>query len=365
MVARPSGSAGHEIGEEVPCPSPRNLEAAYYRLYRQGQAFRGQLAAMLDRIVSISVVIPTYKREDDLVRTIRSVLAQPGDFEIVVVDQTSDHTASTQAYLESIDDPRFHYHLVGPPSLTAARNYGIEHSAGDVVVFVDDDVELHEGFLVAHAEQYHDVRVGAVAGRVIGPSEPPDPRTASLAWTGFRQGSFDCPYDAEATLVRGCNMSFRRRALEEAGGFDGRFMGNAIREDFDAALTVAALGWRVVYRPAAALDHHDAATGGCHDGGPYAHDAAYFRNVALFFVKHRRYGQLLAYSAINLASAVRRRDASHFRALLTGVVLGIRALVLSRPVVCADIPARPAPVPGGVRQNAGLTDVPHLPRVVE
>lgn len=292
---------------------------------------------MLDRIVSVSVVIPTYKREDDLVRTIRSVLAQPGDFEVLVVDQTSRHSVQTEAYLRSVDDPRFHHHLVGPPSLTAARNYGIEHSTGDVIVFVDDDVELHDGFLSFHTESYHDDRVGAVAGRVIGPTEPPASRPAYLAWTGFRQGSFDCPYEAEATLVRGCNMSFRRRAIEEAGGFDGRFVGNAIREDFDAALAVRSKGWKIVYRPAAALDHHDVDTGGCHVDGPYSHDATYFRNVTLFFVKHRRYGQLLAYSVINVASAVRRLDASHLGAVLVGVARGVTAPLASRPVVSAEI----------------------------
>lgn len=309
---------------------------------------------MLRRIVSISVVIPTYKREGDLVHTIRSVLAQPGDFELVVVDQSPRHSAATQSYLRGIDDPRFHYHLVGPPSLTAARNYGIAHSTGDVIVFVDDDVELHEGFLTAHAEQYHDDRVGAVAGRVIGPTEPPGPAPAYLAWTGFRRGSFDCPYDAEATLVRGANMSFRRLAIGDVGGFDGRFVGNAIREDFDAALAVRAGGWRIVYRRAAAVDHHEIATGGCHVDGPYAHDSTYFRNVVLFFLKHRRYPQLFAYLLINSASAVRRLDASHLRALMSGVALGVTARMVVRPAMCVGLGHNEEPEAEGAKGRQSL-----------
>lgn len=312
---------------------------------------------MIDWIVSLSVVIPTFKREQDLVRAIRSVLAQPGDFELVVVDQTPDHTFSTETYLRSIDDARFRYHLIDPPSLTAARNYGIEHSTGEIVVFVDDDVELHEGFLAAHVEQYCDDSVGAVAGRVIGPTEPPDSSPAFLTWAGFRRGSFDCPYDAEATLVRGCNMSFRRRAIQDAGGFDGRFIGNAIREDFDAALAVAEKGWRIVYRSAAALDHHDVATGGCHGDGPYPHDPTYFRNVVLFFLKHHRYRQLIAYSVINAASALRRLDTPYLGALLSGMVLGLRARMASRPVVCAEITG------GGGRRSEGRDDRRHPPQV--
>jgi GT2 family glycosyltransferase len=345
MTLRRAGSPGCSRGDEVPATTGHVVDAAEPRSHPQYRVLDNCVATMLDRMASISVVIPTYQRESDLVRTIQSVLAQPGDFEIVVVDQTPSHSGPTEAFLRGVDDPRFSYHLVGPPSLTAARNYGIENSTGDIVIFVDDDVELRPGFLAAHAQQYDDASVGAVGGRVIGPTESPDPSPAYLAWTGFRRGSFDCPRDAEATLVRGCNMSFRRRAIEEAGGFDGRFIGNAIREDFDAALSVSAAGWKVLYTPTAALDHHDVATGGCHGDVPYAHDATYFRNVTLFFVKHRRYRQLLAYTVINMMSAMRRLDPSHLGALLAGLGRGIKARSVARPVVSDEIGRQWTPQP--------------------
>lgn len=155
-----------------------------------------------------SVIIPTYKRDFDLVRSIQSILSEDEWFELIVVDQTVEHDQNTRAFLASVTDPRFQYFLVSPPSLTAARNFGIERATGDVIIFIDDDVECIAGFVGAHRASYEDPTIGAVSGRTIAKSEPPGSILSYLACDGFRKGTFAYEYDADATLLRGCNMSF-------------------------------------------------------------------------------------------------------------------------------------------------------------
>ncbi|MGL4503439.1 MAG: glycosyltransferase family 2 protein, partial [Planktothrix sp.] len=51
----------------------------------------------------ISVIIPTYNREQVLRETLTEVLQQTyPNFEVLVVDQTSTHEPETQAYLEQL-----------------------------------------------------------------------------------------------------------------------------------------------------------------------------------------------------------------------------------------------------------------------
>ncbi|TYL39511.1 glycosyl transferase family 2 [Natronococcus pandeyae] len=89
----------------------------------------------------VSVIIPTYNREETVSRAIDSVLAQTVDtVEVVVVDDGS--TDDTEDVLESYDDERVRpiYHETNQGA-NVARNTGIEHARGKYVAFLDSDDE--------------------------------------------------------------------------------------------------------------------------------------------------------------------------------------------------------------------------------
>lgn len=91
----------------------------------------------------ISVVIPTYNRQELLIEAIGSVLAQTyQDFEIIVVDDGStDNTEEKiQPYLS-----RVRYIKQRNQGVAAARNAGIRHAKGEYLCFLDsDDIWLPE-----------------------------------------------------------------------------------------------------------------------------------------------------------------------------------------------------------------------------
>jgi glycosyltransferase involved in cell wall biosynthesis len=90
---------------------------------------------------TVSVIIPTFNRENTIVRAISSVLAQSfSDYEILIVDDCS--TDGTVQAVEAIGDPRvkllIREHNGGAP---AARNTGIQAADGEYIALLDSDDE--------------------------------------------------------------------------------------------------------------------------------------------------------------------------------------------------------------------------------
>ena len=251
----------------------------------------------------ISVIIPTYGREEPLRDTLEDVLKQDyPTFEVLVVDQTPTHQPETQAYLEQLaNDDKIRWFRVDWASLPGARNYGAGRASGEIILFIDDDVQMPAGCLNAHARNYHRSEIGAVAGRVfdrmklaekegVGEGEiaqskipnpkskieqsplpsyaiedlPPEAMDPGIAWYYI-----DLVHTVKPQRVisaRGCNMSFRREIFTKHGlQFDERFRGSAVREESDFCLRLRRTGYQIWYDPDAYLVHLGEETGGCHD----------------------------------------------------------------------------------------------------
>jgi glycosyltransferase involved in cell wall biosynthesis len=85
----------------------------------------------------VSVVIPTYNREKYLEEAIVSVINQTYNcFEILVIDDGSDKNYA-ELICSKYDKCTYLYKQNG--GLSSARNFGIKHSKGDYIAFLDDD----------------------------------------------------------------------------------------------------------------------------------------------------------------------------------------------------------------------------------
>ncbi|KAM3096455.1 hormogonium polysaccharide biosynthesis glycosyltransferase HpsN [Phormidesmis sp. 146-35] len=227
----------------------------------------------------ISVIIPTYGREEPLQTTLLDVLKQDyPHFETIVVDQTQAHQPETQAFLDGLaSEGKIRLFKVDWASLPGARNYAVKRANGDILLFLDDDVLLEPGFLAAHAKNYDNPDIGAVAGRVFDRMKladfqegleiqdlPPEAMDAGIAW--YHINLVHTVKPQRVLSARGCNMSFRREIFEKHGIlFDERFQGSAVREESDFCLRIRKTGLMIWYDPDAHLIHLGEETGGCHD----------------------------------------------------------------------------------------------------
>lgn len=90
----------------------------------------------------VSIIIPTYNRKDSLLRTLVSLSHQtyPAEcFEVIVIDDGSDDSIGDIA----TSDYPFALRCLRQPNqgATIARNHGAEHSRGQKLIFMDDDIE--------------------------------------------------------------------------------------------------------------------------------------------------------------------------------------------------------------------------------
>lgn len=99
--------------------------------------------------MKISVIIATYNRAGLLPKAIASVIAQTySNWELVVVDDGS--TDNTQEVMHDyVHEPRITFHRLSQnQGATAARNHGLTHATGDVIMVWDsDDLLFPEAFL--------------------------------------------------------------------------------------------------------------------------------------------------------------------------------------------------------------------------
>ncbi len=201
---------------------------------------------------AISVVIPTHNRSERCRQLLHHLAGQtlaPERFEVVVVDDCS--TDDTAQVLESAV-AEVPYRLVprrtpanGGPA--TARNVGWRAASAQVVAFIDDDCLPEVGWLAAGLAAFD---AGPALGVAQGRTRPPDgvDVTRLQGWYVWRVISEATPY------FDGCNIFYRRAALEQTGGFDEQIAWWSTRpgvgsvpvawgEDTAAGWSVVEAGW--------------------------------------------------------------------------------------------------------------------------
>ena len=91
----------------------------------------------------VSVVVPIYRVEAYLEECLASLRAQTfADLEVVMIDDGSPDGSAAIAARVAEEDPRFVLHRQVNAGLGAARNAGVAHASGELLMFVDSDDRL-------------------------------------------------------------------------------------------------------------------------------------------------------------------------------------------------------------------------------
>jgi GT2 family glycosyltransferase len=228
----------------------------------------------------VSVIVPVHGNARLTQRCLDMVLADlPADAELLVVDDASpDGTPELlAAYGNAIGSVRLEDNV----GFARACNEGAARAQGELLVFLNNDVEPMPGWLEAlrrHADSTPEA--AAVGAKLLYPNG-----TVQHAGVVFGQDGYPhhlyagFPADHPAVnhsrplqAVTAACLMVRREAFEAAEGFDGGFLNSL--EDVDLCLRLAEEGGEVDYCHEAVLVHLESASRGRND--------RFERSVALY-----------------------------------------------------------------------------------
>jgi cellulose synthase/poly-beta-1,6-N-acetylglucosamine synthase-like glycosyltransferase len=215
-----------------------------------------------------SVIIPSYGRSDALGRCLAALARQNRrPDEVLVITREEDKPTAAVVRNAMGDLPLRAIH-VREPGLVAASNLGLAAATGDILAFTDDDTEPWSDWLQRIEKHFLATpELGALGGRdwlyANGVLRQGRARTIGrVQWWGRRVGNHHLGTGGprEVEIIKGANMAYRREAVEGLL-FDRRLKGADAEWCLEPgfAFAVGRRGWRVIYDPSVAVDHHHTA----------------------------------------------------------------------------------------------------------
>jgi GT2 family glycosyltransferase len=196
----------------------------------------------------VSVVVCSYNGGRTLEQCLNSLLAlNYPDFEVIVVDDGS--TDDTREILSRFPSVRsIHQPNQG---LSVARNVGLQAATGSVVAYTDSDCFVDADWLTLLVAQFECSDAAAVGGPNLAPD---DGWLADCVAASPGQPTHVLESDQVAEHIPGCNMAFRREALESLNGFDPQF--RKAGDDVDVCWRLHQAGMWISFAPGAFVWHH-------------------------------------------------------------------------------------------------------------
>jgi len=177
----------------------------------------------------VTIVVPIYNDPEGIRTTLISIFDQISDsFETIPVDNGStDHTVDLirEIISESPRNTQIHKQT-DIQSSYAARNTGIKHASGDILLFLDADMWVPETWIEDMVETLESNNYDYLGCNVDVVADQPN------FWERYEQ-SFSFPvetYLKDKQFAPTCALAVRREVFEEVGLFDERLESGGDKE---------------------------------------------------------------------------------------------------------------------------------------
>lgn len=239
---------------------------------------------------TVSVIIASYNRADDLRLCLQALQRSRLVPEVIVVDNASaDHAREVAGEFPDVK-------LIANPDnrgFAVANNQGLELARGRYVALVNNDAVLDPDWLALGAERLdRQDDLAAVGGKFFlwNDEQPLGERQnrfygpAWVRWYGDTPQDLDDPSPARyVPTLNGAGVMIRRRAIDELGPpfLDPKFFMYFEETDFFARCI--RVGWRLLYEPKMECWHRVRASTAA---VPYRYYYYVARNLGIFAARH-------------------------------------------------------------------------------
>jgi len=207
----------------------------------------------LNKRPSISVVVPAYNAAETLGECLAVLLGQSiprSEYEVIVVDDGS--TDATQEVVKKYGVLLLTQANQGP---AAARNLGVSHAQGEILLFTDADCVPSRNWIEAMVAPFVDPIVGAKGVY----------RTRQKELVArFVQLEYEDKYDRMRLepyidFIDTYSAAYRKTIFQKNSGFDPAFP-QASGEDIDFSWRLSRKGYKMVFAPNAVVYHRHVAS---------------------------------------------------------------------------------------------------------
>lgn len=218
---------------------------------------------------TISLIIPTYNRPDDLEKCLQSVRKQTfKKYEVIVVDDASTKNIKAIANKNKVKYIR-HSKRMGQ---SIGKNDGAKIAKGEILVFVDDDCVADVNWFKAIVDGFNKSdSIGAVGGKIInlGKNKLLNIHTFPLWWflfpftkstgrillCGLITTNFDKDQYGFVDWISAGNMAIRKNVFKEVKGFDPNYLGHCAFEEPDICSRINQKKYKILFEPSALCIH--------------------------------------------------------------------------------------------------------------
>lgn len=219
--------------------------------------------------MKISVIICTYNREKYLYHILKSIAQntlEKNIFEVLVIDNNSnDNTKKIfEQFKKDFPEINARYIFEQQQGLSFARNRGIIESAGDILIYVDDDALVNKEYLQSYFDFFQkNTHIFAAGGPIIPLYETQEPKwmsfyTKQLLTAYLYNGDKIKPF-RKTNFPGGGNAAYRKIVFDKVGFFNtelGRKGDNlAGAEEKDIFDKMRTRNMQIFYLPKSILYH--------------------------------------------------------------------------------------------------------------
>ncbi len=241
----------------------------------------------------VSVIIPTYNREDCLIDLLEVLVEQDySKYEIIVIDQTKHISGKKIEFIQSHAN-LINYFKIDRAGRSLAKNVGIINAKGDILLFCDDDIIPPNNFISTHARNYINKDVGAVSCRIVEEGQPDNYNGNALKATLYgrminRAFSLRSGY---VNSLNGGNMSIKKEAILRSGYFEEYFEGTSMVEEPDYAYRLIRHGYNIYFDSNITIKHFPQISGNKSfmESKRTEWFYYYFYNLLIYYIKYGRF----------------------------------------------------------------------------